>query len=77
MDFKMHLQCLGTCCSGDKLWFPNMTFNGLFSINLKNFELEYHGQIPFLTDGTPTPADAALKILFHISVVQNIFPLYS
>ena len=25
-----------------------MTFNGLFSINLKNFELEYHGQIPFL-----------------------------
>lgn len=48
MDFKMHLQCLGTCCSGDKLWFPNMTFNGLFSINLKNFELEYHGQIPFL-----------------------------
>lgn len=45
---KMHLQYMGTCRFQDKLWFLNGGFNGLFSLDLKDFLLEFKQRIPFL-----------------------------
>lgn len=45
---EVHLQYMGTCRFHDKLWFLNGGFNGLFSLDLKDFSLEFKQKIPFL-----------------------------
>ncbi len=49
-DFKVPLQYGKTCEIDNKLYFFNMLFNGLFSINLENYSVQCVFQIPFLDD---------------------------
>lgn len=45
---KLHLQYAGTYQFNNEIWFSNMGFNGLYSINLDNYSLKFRGHIPFL-----------------------------
>lgn len=45
---KVHLQYLGTYKFQNKLWFSNGGFNGLFSIDLSDYSLEFRQLIPYL-----------------------------
>lgn len=45
---RIHLQYRGACQIQDKIWFSNGGFNGLFSVNLNDFTIEYKQRIPFL-----------------------------
>lgn len=47
-NYKVHLQYAGTCQLYDKIWFSNGGFNGLFSLNIADFSIEYKHRIPFL-----------------------------
>lgn len=47
-NIKVHLQCMGTCRAGDKIWFVNGGFNGLFSLKLNDLSVRFEKKIPFL-----------------------------
>lgn len=47
-SFKLYLRYSGACKIYNKVWFPNREFNGVFSINLDDFTVEYKKKIPFL-----------------------------
>lgn len=48
-DFHVHVQYCNTCQWKNELWFSNLGFNGLFSIDLRDYLLKYQCQIPFLS----------------------------
>lgn len=45
---KVYLQYYAACLAQDKIWFLNGGFNGLFSINLNDYTVEFRQRIPFL-----------------------------
>ena len=45
---KLHLQYFGTYQFQNKLWFSNGGFNGLFSIDLSDYSLEFRKMISYL-----------------------------
>jgi hypothetical protein len=47
-ELKTHLRYMGTCQAHNKIWFLNGAFNGLFSLDLKDFTIEYRHKIPYL-----------------------------
>lgn len=51
---KMYLNYMASCRFGDKIWFVNGCFNGLFSLDVIHLSLEFKHKIPFL------PADSQL-----------------
>lgn len=50
MNNRIHLKYIGTCCHKNKIWFFNLDFNGLFSVDLRDFTLTYECKIPFLKE---------------------------
>lgn len=52
---KLYLQYLGTYKFQNKLWLVNGGFNGLFSIDLNDFSVEYRRSIPYLANNAQWP----------------------
>ena len=49
-DYKIHLQYVGTARLKNEIWFSNLGFNGLFSMDINNSVLKYRNKIPFLEE---------------------------
>ncbi len=49
-DYKIHLQYVGTARLKNDIWFSNLGFNGLFSMDINNSVLKYRNKIPFLEE---------------------------
>lgn len=47
-ELEEYIQMIGTYQWNNKIWFSNLRFNGIFSINLDDFSLKLERIIPFL-----------------------------
>ena len=42
-----HLQCISSCIHENRIWFSNISFNGIFSINWSNGEVTFESYLPW------------------------------
>lgn len=74
----IHLQYSGTCCINNRIWFSNLGFNGLFSIDIEDMSVKYEHKIPFLGEAARAAyAHAVLrydsKLLFFPNNCRQVF----
>lgn len=74
----IHLQYFGTCHYNNRIWFPHIGFNGLFSINTGDLSVKFEYKIPCLREAAKMAyAHAALrydsKLFFFPGNCRHIF----
>lgn len=62
---KIYIQYLGACRFRDKICFPNREFNRIFSIDVKNFVLNFEQNISFLKNQEEYPYYGNLHCIYN------------